>query len=149
MGKVYIMNRILCSTGALIGRPNGRNFRLLGECAEKLDCDGFEFMMYDDWYACPDALAECLNGIDKPFPSFHTEKDVGELISRNEEGDSEKALELFERDKGLFHGTASCMNIHCAMHIITDSSALQLTTPTKRRGGVPGFLIVFPKMERD
>ena len=37
-------NRILCSTGALIGRPNGRDFTLLGPCTQKLTCDGFEFM---------------------------------------------------------------------------------------------------------
>ena len=96
MGKVYIMNRILCSTGALIGRPNGRNFRLLGECAEKLDCDGFEFMMYDDWYGRIDEVAGYLLSISKPFPAFHIEKGVGECVSRNETGDTEKALELFE-----------------------------------------------------
>ena len=39
------MNRILCSTGALIGRPNGRDYTLLNECAKRLDCDGFEFMI--------------------------------------------------------------------------------------------------------
>ena len=38
---------ILCSTGALIGRPNGRDYRLLEPLSKKLHCDGFEFMMYD------------------------------------------------------------------------------------------------------
>lgn len=37
---------ILCSTGALIGKPNGRDYRLLESLSEKLNCDGFEFMMY-------------------------------------------------------------------------------------------------------
>lgn len=40
------MNQLLCSTGALIGRPNGRDYRLLGGLSKKLECDGFEFMMY-------------------------------------------------------------------------------------------------------
>ena len=44
------MHRILCSTGALIGRPNGRDFRLLYGAADRLRCDGFEFMMYESWY---------------------------------------------------------------------------------------------------
>lgn len=92
------MKRILCSTGALIGRSNGRDYRLLTGLADKIDCDGFELLMYDDWYSCADALSECLNAIGKPFPSFHIEKDVGELISRNDEDDSEKALELFEKN---------------------------------------------------
>ena len=89
-------NRILCSTGALIGRPNCRNFKLLAECEKKLDCDGFEFMMYDDWYDRIDEVADFLSKLHKPFPAFHVEKYVGEYISRNEAGDNEKALELFE-----------------------------------------------------
>ena len=44
------MNKILCSTGALIGRPNGRDYRLLLPLAEQLSCDGLEFMMYSSWY---------------------------------------------------------------------------------------------------
>ena len=90
------MNRILCSTGAFIGRPNGRDHTLLNECVKHLDCDGFEFMMYDDWYDKIDEIAAFLTNFSKPFPSFHIEKSVGDLISRNEQGDTEKALELFE-----------------------------------------------------
>ena len=44
------MSKVLCSTGALIGRPNGRDFRLLEPLSKQLKCDGFEFMMYSDWY---------------------------------------------------------------------------------------------------
>lgn len=40
------MNQILCSTGALIGIPNGRDYRLLEKLSGKLNCDGYEFMMY-------------------------------------------------------------------------------------------------------
>ncbi|MBR1764787.1 MAG: hypothetical protein IJ746_05275 [Ruminococcus sp.] len=90
------MNRILCSTGALIGRPNGRDYTLLNECAKRLECDGFEFMMYDDWYDRIDETATFLRDFPKPFPVFHVEKNVGDLISRNESGDTEKALGLFE-----------------------------------------------------
>lgn len=43
-------HRVLCSTGAVIGRPNGRDHRLLEDFAKRLDCDGFEFMIYDTWY---------------------------------------------------------------------------------------------------
>ena len=41
------MNRILCPTGAVIGRPNGRDFTLLNKFREQLECDGYEFLMYD------------------------------------------------------------------------------------------------------
>ena len=92
------MNRVLCSTGALIGRPNGRNYKLLTECAQRLDCDGFEFMMYSDWYEKLDEIVELLESFPKSFPVFHIEKYVGDLISRNEQGDTEKALALFEKN---------------------------------------------------
>ncbi len=91
-------NRILCSTGALIGRPNGRDYRLLNECVKYLDCDGYEFMMYDDWYGRTDEVADFFADFPKPFPVLHAEKSVGDLISRNEQGDTERALGLFEEN---------------------------------------------------
>ena len=36
------MKKILCSTGALIGKPNGRDYKLLEPLGKQLDCDGFE-----------------------------------------------------------------------------------------------------------
>lgn len=41
------MSKILCSTGALIGRPNNRDYTLLKTFSPQLQCDGFEFMMYE------------------------------------------------------------------------------------------------------
>ncbi len=90
------MNRILCSTGGIIGRPNGRDITLLKECAEKLECDGFEFMMYSTWYDCIDKVRDFVRSVDALTPVFHVEKQVGNLISRNREGDTQKALELFD-----------------------------------------------------
>ena len=51
--------------------------------------------MYDDWYNKIDDIAAFVAWVSKPFPVFHVEKSVGDLISRNEPGDTEKALELF------------------------------------------------------
>lgn len=95
------MNRILCSTGALIGRPNGRDYTLLGAAVRRLACDGFEFMMYDDWYDKTDAIAAFLAKLPAPFPVFHIEKGVGERISRNGPKDAETALALFEKNCAL------------------------------------------------
>lgn len=92
------MNRILCSTGALLGRANGRDFTLLADLEKRLECDGFELMMYDDWYEKADAAASFLTGLKKPFVTFHVEKGVGDMISRNADGDSERALILFEQN---------------------------------------------------
>jgi len=95
------LNRILCSTGTSIGRPNGRNFRLLTECAEKLHCDGFEFMMYSTWYDRYEELMDFMKTFPAPIPVVHVEKGIGERISRNEEGDTEEAVRLFEINCGL------------------------------------------------
>lgn len=91
-------NRIFCSTGALIGRWNCRDFTLLLGCAEALECDGFEFMMYNPWHERVDELISFLKTLDAVFPVFHTEKDIGNLISRNGEGDIETAIDLFKKN---------------------------------------------------
>ncbi|MBR5349151.1 MAG: sugar phosphate isomerase/epimerase [Lachnospiraceae bacterium] len=92
------MRRILCSTGAFIGRPNGRDYRLIKKVADQLECDGFEFMMYEDWYEKIDEIVSFFSDLSKPFPSFHVDKNVGDLVSRNEAGDSELALLAFEKN---------------------------------------------------
>lgn len=90
-----LKNRILCSTGALIGRPNGRDYTLLSDCAERLSCDGFEFLMYDTWYDKLEDVKCFMCSFSAPVPVFHCEKQIGDLISRDSEGDLDKALELF------------------------------------------------------
>ena len=62
------MNQVLCSTGALIGRPNKRNYRLLETLAGQLDCDGFEFMMYDTWYEEREEILSYLGKIGLKIP---------------------------------------------------------------------------------
>ncbi len=90
------MSKLLCSTGALIGRPNGRNYRLLTACAEQLACDGYEFMMYDTWYECIPDIRDYLGELSLFIPVVHCDKQVGELISRNAPGDVAEAYRLFE-----------------------------------------------------
>ena len=86
------MNEILCSTGALIGRPNGRNHRLLAEFAPQLTCDGLEFMMYDTWYEKVDEIVADLQAMKLHIPVMHCEKRIGEAISL---GETEEAFRLF------------------------------------------------------
>ncbi len=95
------MSQILCSTGAMIGKPNKRNHKLLGDLTKKLDCDGFEFMMYDSWYEKVDEIVEDLLNMQLSIPVMHCEKHIGEAISRNEEGDLDEALRRFEINCGI------------------------------------------------
>lgn len=93
------MNKVLCSTGAVIGRPLGEDYyKLLPECRDRLDCDGFEFMIYRDWYDQYERIAEYLVANKIYTPVLHMEKQIGERISRNQPGDTEYALEHFERN---------------------------------------------------
>lgn len=89
------MNRILCSTGALIGRPNGRNYRLLQSVVQKLHCDGLEFMMYDTWYDEADRVAAYLQELPVEIPVMHCEKRIGEKISQSGETGLAEVLRLF------------------------------------------------------
>jgi len=89
------MAEILCSTGALIGRPNGRDYRLLEDFSKQLSCDGFEFMMYSTWY--PEE-AELLGFLEKQkfnIPVVHCEKGIGESISHGGE-EARDAISRFE-----------------------------------------------------
>ena len=52
------MSRILCSTGAFLGKPNNNDYRLLKEYAPKLECDGLELMMSSSWYSEIDHIAD-------------------------------------------------------------------------------------------
>lgn len=75
------MNKILCSTGTLLGRPNGRDFTLLCDIVPKLHCDGLELLMYDTWYDKIKDLSSTMKKIPLPVFVFHLEKTIGEDIS--------------------------------------------------------------------
>lgn len=92
------MTQVLCSTGALIGRPNGRNYKLLEEFSPQLHCDGFEFMMYDTWYDTIDELVSNLKSMHLNFPVMHCEKRIGESISKYGEGEFQRAIKLFREN---------------------------------------------------
>lgn len=78
------MFKILCSTGALLGKSNNRDYKLLKELSAKLTCDGFEFMMYTAWYEEVEALITALKEMQLYIPVMHCEKHIGEAISKGE-----------------------------------------------------------------
>ncbi len=90
------MQQIICSTGALIGRPNGRDYRLLKQFCPRLECDGFEFIMYGTWYNEVDAITEFLTSIGLNIPVMHSEKSITEHIARGGEEEEREAFRLFE-----------------------------------------------------
>ena len=89
------MHRILCSTGALIGRPNGRDYRLLKQYCPQLDCDGYEYILYRSWYNEIQELTSFLRDMRLPVPVMHCEKTVAEHISAGGEDERQEAFRLF------------------------------------------------------
>lgn len=91
------MNRVLCSSGAVTGRANGNNFRLLPALDALLPCDGWEFMMTSSMYSVPEEeIRAACEGLS--IPVFHCRKDIGEQVSL---GNLDKALTEFERNCSL------------------------------------------------
>lgn len=86
------MSEILCSTGAIIGKANNRNYRLLEDLSKQLSCDGFEFMMYSSWYDEAEELVKALCEMKLNIPVVHCDKHIGEYVSG---GDFKEACRLF------------------------------------------------------
>ena len=116
------MQKILCSTGALIGRPNGRDYRLLKQFCPQLDCDGFEFILYSTWYDQIDALTAFLKEIRLNIPVMHCEKSMAEHITRGGEEELEEAFRKFEINCRLAEAVgAEKMVLHLWNGEISDS----------------------------
>lgn len=86
------MSRILCSTGALLGGPNGRDFRLLETLAPQLSCDGFELMIYRDWYQRVSELEAFLADQKLNILAVHCQKDIGADLAH---GEAERTARAF------------------------------------------------------
>ena len=87
--------QVLCSTGALIGRPNGRDYHLIETYAPQLDCDGFEFILYNTWYPEIEELTDWLIGQKLYIPVMHCEKTLAEHIAAGGKDELQEALRLF------------------------------------------------------
>lgn len=90
------MCKILCSTGALLGKANNRDYTLLEPLSKQLECDGFELMMYNSWYLDAENLINILMMMQLPIPVMHFDKHIGEMISKGGTEESIEACGLFE-----------------------------------------------------
>ena len=116
------MHQILCSTGALIGRPNGRDYRLLEQFCPQLDCDGFEFILYNSWYDQIEPLVSFLKSLKINIPVMHCEKTLAEHITIGGEEELREAFRLFEINCSVAAGLgADRMVLHLWNGVISDS----------------------------
>lgn len=72
---------ILPSTGAFIGRVNGRDHRPLLSVIDTITAEAYEFMMYESFYGREDAVLSDFLATGLSFPVLHVEKRIGELIA--------------------------------------------------------------------
>ncbi len=145
-------NIILCSTGNFIGTRNNFDHTLIGKLKPELNCNGLEIFMFDYFADHPDEYEPVSEIIIKAknsgsvFYSMHMNKRIGDLISRNESGDIDSAVRLFESNCGyavkygvkllvlhLWGGIPSDKNIDVNIKMfpelkaVSDSFGLELT----------------------
>lgn len=89
---------VLCSSGALITRFNGRDPRLLEGFWPEIEADGLEFMVYPSWDGRLDEIEACVKTVSEKLginiPVLHADKRIGELLSM---GSDENVMEAGER----------------------------------------------------
>ena len=116
------MSKILCSTGALLGRSNGRDFRLIEPLSRVLECDGYEFMMFGCWYDEKEELLRFLKALRLDIPVVHCEKAIGERISAGGES-LKRAIADFEVNCHIARELgASKAVIHLWNGLVSDSA---------------------------
>ena len=86
------------SSGAFIGRVNGRDPRPFLSLAPTFSCDGFEFMFYEAWYEHIDTILDLFLQSGLRFRTLHVEKSIGEIVGGGEDGYEKRALERFEKN---------------------------------------------------
>lgn len=89
-------NKILCSTGAYIGRENGFDYRLIAEYFPRLDCDALELMMLRAWYPTLSEVQSFLADCAASFEVIHSDKEIGTLLSLGSGDDTREAERLFQ-----------------------------------------------------
>ena len=90
--------QILASTGAFIGRYNGRNHRLFLSVSDTIASDGFEFMMYDSWYGKTDEIISDFNEKGLKILTYHADKFIGQKIGVGGEENTREAFSFFRKN---------------------------------------------------
>ncbi len=90
-----MQNKIYLSTGTFTGKINNRDYKLLSAYKDRLLCDGFELMMYEDYYPNIDTIVREYKSEQINIPVVHAEKSIGVLLGGSYD-DYKRVLELFD-----------------------------------------------------
>lgn len=92
------MNPVYLSTGAFVGRVNNRNWHFPVQYVDKLECDGFEFMVFNDFVdILPEIIAE-YRAAELTIPVVHAQKSLGDFVSTPTDEAFATAREMIARD---------------------------------------------------
>ena len=86
--------KFLLSTGTFTGRINGRNQSLLTRYKNEFNCDGFEFMVFPEFYPNAKTVTEEYLKANINIPVMHFDKDIGNGIGSPEPELYAEALNL-------------------------------------------------------
>lgn len=131
-GCAKVMNKILCSSGAIIGKANSNDYSLLKEYAPKLNCDGFELMMSSSWYPVLDDVISAVKSYCLDIPVIHAQKSLGEALAGMEvtfsQGCFHERIMTSEEDKAAYKdGTDRfLMNLKLARELGAEKMVLHL-----------------------
>ncbi|MBQ3490330.1 MAG: sugar phosphate isomerase/epimerase [Clostridia bacterium] len=89
---------ILCSTGTIVGRANGFDYRLILRYRNEICADGFELMMLKAYYGNLSKIAADLEQASVKIPLIHFEKDITALLGLGNEDDRREGLRIFEEN---------------------------------------------------
>lgn len=87
--------KILCSTGTIVGKANGFDYRLILKYRNEIEADGFELMMLKAFYGNLPLIASELNAGGVSIDAIHFEKDITALLGLGDADDREEGLRLF------------------------------------------------------
>ena len=96
---------VLCSSGAMVTRFNGRDPRVLRGVWRDIEADGLEFMIYPSWDGRLEEIEETVRGISRELsmdiPVVHADKRIGELLSLGSDEQLEEARARFIAGLGI------------------------------------------------
>lgn len=98
MEITFMKNKIYLSTGAFTGRKNGRNYKLAIDYADKLECDGYELLMYEDFYQNINTIIADYIASELNFPVVHVDKMIGDLFADRNLSAFYKAKEILKQN---------------------------------------------------
>ncbi len=92
---------ILCSTGTIVGKANGFDYRLILRYRNEIHADGFELMMLKAYYGNLPKIAEDFERASIHIPMIHFEKDITALLGLGTNEDLREGLRLFTENADM------------------------------------------------